>query len=73
MLADPLIDWLQMYGKEPGVHTKARNWPIITRTWISWSLFSTRGREFEVGILRLFREEYEVATVAQCYQDISKP
>ena len=62
MLDDPLIDWLQLYGKSRD-YLPSKNWPATTRTSTSLSYFD-KGREFEAGILRLFRDRHDVITVA---------
>ena len=68
MLDDPLIDWLQLYGKKLRLHPRDSMGLATRRTWIFWSLSLNGEREFEAGILRLFRQRHDVDTIAQDYR-----
>ncbi len=69
MLGDPLIDWLQEYGKSRDYIPK-RELSEYVRDLDFLEFIFEKGREFEAGILRLLRERYEVATIAQDYREI---
>ena len=71
MMADPLIDWLQLYGESHDYMPKQELAEYSPDLDFLEFIFD-RGREFEAGILRIFQEEDEVVTIAQCYQDISR-
>ena len=69
MLDDPLIDWLQLYGKSCGYIPKTA-WSGYEKNLDFLEFIFERGREFEAGILRLFRQRHDVATIAQDYREI---
>ena len=71
MLDDPLIDWLQLYGKNRDYIPK-QELADYDKDLDFLPFIFDRGREFEAGILRLFREQYEVTTVAYDYREISR-
>ncbi len=71
MLGDPLIDWLQLYGKSCDYIPKTA-WPGYEKDLDFLEFIFERGREFEAGILRLFRQWYDVTTIAQDYREISR-
>ena len=70
MLADPLIDWLQMYGKDREYIPK-EELTDYNRDLDFLEFVFDKGKAFEAGILRLLQGKYEVATVAQSYKEIS--
>ena len=71
MLGDPLIDWLQLYGRS---HEYIPKQQLATYDkdldFLDFVLEKSKG--FESGILRLFREKYDVATIAANYQEIGR-
>ena len=71
MLHDPLLDWLQLYGKS---HNYFPNQDLAgyTKELDFIDFIFERGREFETGILRLLQARYCVTTIAQDYTDIRK-
>ena len=69
MLDDPLIDWLQLYGKSRDYLLK-QELAGYDKDLDFLEFIFDKGREFEAGILRLFQAQYEVTTVAQDYQEI---
>ena len=70
MLDDPLIDWLQLYGKSRDYLLKQELAGYDKGLDFLEFIFD-KGREFEAGILRLFQDQFVVATVAQDYREIS--
>ena len=69
ILGDPLLDWLQIYGKDRDYIPKKELADYQKELDFLEFIFQ-KGREFEVGILRLLKENIEVTTIAQHYQDI---
>ena len=69
MLEDPLIDWLQLYGKSRDYLSKQEMTDYDMDLDFLEFIFD-KGREFEAGILRLFQDHYDVTTVAQDYREI---
>ena len=70
MLEDPLIDWLQLYGKSRDYLLK-QELAGYDKDLDFLEFIFDKGREFEAGILRLFQDQFVVATVAQDYREIS--
>ena len=70
MLDDPLIDWLLMYGKSRAYLPKTELDKYDKDLDFLPFVFE-KGAEFEAGIFRLFQEQYEIATVARDYREIS--
>ena len=70
MLDDPLIDWLQLYGKSRDYLLK-QELAGYDKDLDFLEFIFDKGREFEAGILRLFQDQFVVATVAQDYREIS--
>ena len=70
MLGDPLIDWLQLYGKSREYIPKQEMTGYDKNLDFLEFIFE-KGREFEAGILQLFRRKYAVTTIAQDYREIS--
>ena len=70
MLDDPLIDWLQLYGKTRDYLLKQELAGYDEDLDFLEFIFD-KGREFETGILRLFQAQHDVTTVAQDYREIS--
>ena len=70
MLGDPLIDWLRLYGRDRDYIPKQELDNYVKELDFLGFIFE-RGQEFEAGILRLFEQRYEVATIAQDYRDIA--
>ncbi len=71
MLDDPLIDWLQRYGKSHGYLPKQELVSYNKNLDFLHFIFD-KGREFEAGILRLLQEQYDVTTIARDYREISR-
>ena len=71
MLNDPLIDWLQLYGKNHDYISRREAGSYDARLDFTSFIFD-KGQEFEAGILQLLRDRYEVATIAQDYSQISR-
>ena len=71
MLDDPLIDWLQLYGKSRDYIPKQELADYNKALDFVEFIFG-KGNEFEAGILRLFQEQYEVTTVARDYWQIRR-
>ena len=69
MMQDPLLDWLQLYGKShdylPKEGLEGYNEDLDFIKFIF-----ERGNEFEAGILRLLQRDHEVATIANRYEEI---
>ena len=70
MLDDPLIDWLQLYGKSRDYLLK-QELAGYDKDLDFLEFIFDKGREFEAGILRLFQDQYDVTTVTQDYREIS--
>ena len=71
MLRDPLIDWLQLYGKSRDYIPK-QELGEYNKDLDFLEFLLDRGREFEAGILRLLKEQCEVTTIAQEYQEMRR-
>ena len=71
MLHDPLIDWLQLYGKSRNF-VPSQELSDYDQNLDFLEFIFEKGREFEVGILRLLQDNYEVAILATDYRDIQK-
>ena len=71
ILGDPLIDWLQLYGKSRDYIPK-QELADYQKDLDFLEFIFQKGREFEAGILRLLQEKDQVTTIAHCYQDISR-
>ena len=71
MLDDPLIDWLQLYGKSLGYIPK-QELADYDKALDFLAFIFDKGREFEAGMHQVLRELYEVATIAQDYREISR-
>ena len=71
MLDDPLIDWLQLYGKSLGYIPK-QELADYDKALDFLAFIFDKGREFEAGMHQVLRELYEVATIAQGYREISR-
>ena len=69
MLNDPLVDWLQLYGKSRDYVPRQELAGYAKELDFVEFIFE-KGREFEAGILRLLREKYEVTTIARGYEEI---
>ena len=69
MLRDPLIDWLQIYGKSRNF-MPSQELPGYDRNLGFVEFIFEKGREFEAAILRLLQGRYEVAILAADYRDI---
>ena len=69
LLQDPLVDWLQLYGKDRGYIPKSaldgydRNLDFV-------QFIFQRAQAFETGILKLLQKSYNVVTVAHGPTDI---
>ena len=71
MLNDPLIDWLQLYGKNHDYIARRESDSYDARLDFTSFIFN-KGQEFEAGILQMLEERYDVATIAQDYSQISR-
>ena len=69
MMDDPLLDWLTLYGDSRDYIPK-HELDSYNKGLDFLEFIFDRGREFETGILRLFREEYEVTPIAQDASEI---
>ena len=69
VLQDPLVDWLQRYGRSRNYVPK-QELPDYDEDLDFVRFIFEKGREFEAGILRLLEERYEVTTVSLGYEDI---
>ena len=69
MLDDPLLDWLTLYGNSHDYIPK-QDLDSYNKDLDFLEFIFDRGREFEAGILRLFREQYQVTTIAQDFSEI---
>ena len=69
MLRDPLIDWLQLYGKSKNFVPR-QELPDYSSNLDFMEFIFEKGKEFEAGVLRLFQDRYEVVTLARDYKDI---
>ena len=68
-LDDPLIDWLQLYGKSRDYIPK-KELADYNKYLDFLAFLLDQGRKFEVGILRLLQARYDVITVARDYREI---
>ena len=71
MLNDPLVDWLQLYGKSRGYVPKQELSGYAKELDFVEFIFE-RGREFEAGILRLLQDQYEVTTIAHDHEEVRR-
>ncbi len=69
VLNDPLVDWLQRYGKTRDYLPKSEL-PGYRKDLDFIQFIFEKGRQFKAGILRLLEKQYEVATVARGHEDI---
>ena len=69
LMKDPLIDWLQEYGKSRG-YTPKQDTPEYDKRLDFVQFIFQKGNDFEEGILKLLKERYEVVKVAGCYKEI---
>ena len=69
ILGDPLIDWLQLYGKSRDYIPK-QELADYQKDLDFLEFIFHKGREFEAGILRLLQEKDQVTTIAHCHKDI---
>ena len=70
MMGDPLLDWLNLYGKNHDYLPKQESADYVKELDFLAFIFE-KGKEFEAGILRLFQECYQVTTIAQDYREIT--
>ncbi len=71
MLNDPLVDWLQLYGKSRG-YVPRQELADYAKELDFVAFIFEKGREFEAGILRLFKQQHDVTTIALDYREISR-
>ena len=71
MLDDPLIDWLQLYGKNHDYISRREAEGYDNSLDFTAFIFN-KGQEFEAGVLQLLEDRYEVATIAQDFTEISR-
>ena len=69
MLGNPIIDWLELYGKIHGYVPKQELADYSKEIDFVDFIFE-KGRQFEAGIFRILQEHYEVTTVAHAPEDI---
>ena len=69
MLGNPIIDWLELYGKIHGYVPKQEVADYSKEIDFVDFIFE-KGREFEARIFRILQEHYEVTTVAHAPEDI---
>ena len=69
MLNDPLLDWLDWYGKDKG-YIPAQSGPGYRAELDFLPFIFEQGRKFEEGILRLLREQHEVTVIAEDHHQI---
>lgn len=69
MLRDPLLDWLQLYGKSRNF-VPSQELSGYDRNLDFVEFIFEKGREFEAGILRLLQRHYQLVIVAADYRDI---
>lgn len=72
MMKDPLIDWLQEYGKSRDYIPKQEldDYAEKVKPLDFLEFIFEKGLQFEEGILNLFKDRYEVVTVAQDHTEI---
>ena len=71
MLNDPLIDWLQLYGKSCG-YVPRQELDGYAKELDFVEFIFEKGREFEVGMLRLLQETCEVTTIAHNHEEVRR-
>ena len=71
MLDDPLIDWLQLYGRSRDYIPK-QDLANYNKALDFTEFIFNKGNEFEAGILRLLCEHFDVTTIAQDYREITR-
>ena len=69
MLDNPLLDWLDLYGKEKG-YQPDENGPNNPTELDFLPFIIRQGRRFEEGILRLLQKRHEVTIIADDARDI---
>ena len=69
MLNDPLVDWLQLYGRSRG-YVPRQDLADYARELDFVKFILEKGKGFEAGILRLLQEQHEVTTIAHGYEEI---
>ena len=71
MLQDPLLDWLDRYGRNFG-YLQERDLRGYNRNLDFLQFIFERGHAFEAGILRLFQAKYDVVTIANDFREIRR-
>ena len=71
MLNDPLVDWLQLYGKSRDYVPRQEVAGYNKELDFVGFIFA-KGREFEAGILRLLQVQHEVTTIAHDHEDVRR-
>ncbi len=69
VMKDPLVDWLDLYGKSRGYVPRQELHDYVKELDFIAFIFE-KGRQFESGILRLMQEQHEVTTIAHNREDI---
>ena len=69
VLQDPLVDWLQRYGRTRDYLPKSEL-PGYRKDLDFTQFIFEKGKEFETGILHLLSKQYDVTTVARGHEDI---
>lgn len=68
VLADPVLDWLQLYGKDAGLLRDDERPSYDPR--IDFQRFVLeKGAAFEVAVMRLMEERTSVVRIAECRED----
>ena len=71
MLNDPVLDWLDRYGKNFG-YVREQDLPDYNNDLDFLQFIFERGHEFEAGIFRLFQAQYDVVTIAHDFREIRR-
>ena len=69
MLRDPLLDWLQLYGKSRNF-VPSQELSDYDRNLDFLEFIFEKGKDFEAGILRLLQRHYQVDILAADYREI---
>ena len=69
MLDDPLLDWLELYGKERG-YKRTDDLPDYCKALDFLPFIFEQGRAFEQGMLGLLQERYQVKVISKIPSEI---
>ena len=70
MLDDPLLDWLQLYGKSRE-YLPRKELEAYDRNLDFLEFILEKSRGFEAGILRLLGQKHDVITIAEDFREIA--